>query len=73
MSMGRGSTNQQELYRAVIEELKLSLPEKEMMFAFEKMADNNHKKVNSLLEMKRHAEEAYSRVLPKLMNGETEI
>jgi type I restriction enzyme S subunit len=73
MSMGRGSTNQQELYRAVIEELKLSLPEKEMMFAFEKMADNNHKKVNSLLEMKRHAEEAYSRVLPKLMNGEIEI
>lgn len=57
MSMGRGSTNQQELYRAVIEELKLPLPEKEMMFAFEKMADNNHKKVNSLLEMKRHAEE----------------
>lgn len=73
MSMGRGSTNQQELYRAVIEELKLPLPEKEMMFAFEKMADNNHKKVNSLLEMKRHAEEAYSRVLPKLMNGEIEI
>lgn len=73
MSMGRGSTNQQELYRAVIEELKLSLPEKEMMFAFEKMADNNHKKVNSLLEMKKHAEEAYSRVLPKLMNGEIEI
>lgn len=73
MSMGRGSTNQQELYRAVIEELKLSLPEKEMMFAFEKMADNNHKKVNFLLKMKRHTEEAYSRVLPELMNGEIEI
>jgi len=73
MSMGRGSTNQQELYKSVIEELEVILPEQDVMDGFEKIAREIHDKVSALNQQGRLLLEARDRLLPKLMSGEIEI
>ena len=71
--MGRGSTNQQELYKSVIEELAVILPEQDVMDGFEKIAHEIHDKISALNQQGRLLLEARDRLLPKLMSGEIEI
>lgn len=73
MSMGRGSTNQQELYKSIIEELRILVPTQEEIETFEKTARDVHNKISVLLQQERLLLEARDRLLPKLMNGEIEI
>ena len=71
--LGRGSTNQQELYKNVIEMQKVLVPDEQIMLEFENRAYNIHKAVINAIESKELATEARDRLLPKLMSGEIEV
>lgn len=73
MGMGRGSTNQQELYRNVIEEMAVLWPSSEIAARFEELAHLIHRKITVLDRMIANAIEARDRLLPKLMSGEIEL
>jgi len=73
MGMGRGSTNQQELYRGVIEGLQLFTPTEEILNKAENMFSAIHDKVTSLNSQIMLLTEARDRLLPKLMSGEIEV
>ncbi len=73
MGMGRGSTNQQELYRGVIETLEILVPSDEIIISFETIATNIHKKTTALVEQIERLTYARDRLLPKLMSGELEV
>ena len=73
MGMGRGSTNQQELYRGVIENLQMLTPTQEILNKAESMLSVIHDKVTSLNSQIALFVEARDRLLPKLMSGEIEV
>ncbi len=73
MGMGRGSTNQQELYRRVIEGLQFFIPAAEILNQAENMFSAVHDKVTSLNSQIMFLVEARDRLLPKLMSGEIEV
>lgn len=73
MGMGRGSTNQQELYRNVIEETDVLWPSSDIASQFEKIALSIHKMITALDKKISCAIEARDRLLPKLMSGEIEL
>ena len=73
MGMGRGSTNQQELYRNVIEETEVLWPTLEIAVQFEKIAQSIHRKITVLNKIVASSIEARDRLLPKLMSGEIEL
>lgn len=73
MGMGRGSTNQQELYRNVIEEMAVLWPSSEIAARFEELAHLIHRKITVLDRMVANAIEARDRLLPLLMSGEIEL
>ena len=73
MSMGRGSTNQQELYRGVIEALEIIIPTEDIITSFETLASAIHNKITVLVEQIDRLTFARDRLLPKLMNGELEV
>ena len=73
MGMGRGSTNQQELYRGVIESLQLLVPTQEILNKAENMLSAIHDKITSLNSQMAFLVEARDRLLPKLMRGEFEV
>ncbi len=73
MGMGRGSTNQQELYRRVIEDLQIFIPAAEILNQAENMFSAVHDKVTSLNSQIMFLVEARDRLLPKLMSGEIEV
>ena len=73
MGMGRGSTNQQELYRNVIESLQILVPTQEILNKAEKMLSSMHHKVTALNSQILLLIEVRDRLLPKLMSGELEV
>lgn len=73
MGMGRGSTNQQELYRDVIENLQILVPTQEILNKAEKMLFSIHHKVTALNSQILLLIEVRDRLLPKLMSGELEV
>lgn len=73
MGMGRGSTNQQELYRDVIESLQILMPTQEILNKAEKMLSSIHHKVTALNSQILLLIEVRDRLLPKLMSGELEV
>ncbi len=72
MGMGRGSTNQQELYRNVIESLQILVPTQEILNTAEKMLSTMHHKITALNSQMLLLIETRNRLLPKLMSGELE-
>ena len=73
MSMGRGSTNQQELYRGVIEDLEIVVPPLELIAEFEKHAQPMHDKVTVLIKSIGKLIESRNHLIAKLMKGVIEI
>ena len=73
MGMGRGSTNQQELYRGVIENMMILLPSTAVLEQAERMFSSIHNKVSYINKQIRLLIEARDRLLPKLMSGEMEV
>lgn len=73
MGMGRGSTNQQELYKGVIETLEILVPTEDILVPFETMVSGIHQKTTVLVEQIERLNYARDRLLPKLMSGELEV
>ena len=73
MGMGRGSTNQQELYRGVIENLQTLTPTQEILSKAESLFSTTHDKITALNFQIGLLIEARDRLLPKLMSGEIEV
>ena len=73
MGMGRGSTNQQELYRGVIENLQILTPTQEILNKAERLFSTIHDKITALNFQIGLLVEARDRMLPKLMSGEIEV
>ena len=73
MGMGRGSTNQQELYRGVIEGLQLLIPTQEILNKTENMLSAIYDRITALNSQMGLLVEARDRLLPKLMSGEIEV
>ena len=73
MGMGRGSTNQQELYRGVIENLLILVPCKNILDQAEKMFSAIHNKISVLNKQVVYFNETRDRLLPKLMSGALEV
>lgn len=73
IGMGRGSTNQQELYRDVIKNLQILVPTQEILNKAEKMLSSIHHKVTALNSQILLLIEVRDRLLPKLMSGELEV
>lgn len=73
MGMGCGSTNQQELYRGVIEGLQLLFSPQETLNKAENMLSEIHDKITALNPQMGLLVEVRDRLLPKLMSGEIEV
>lgn len=73
MGMGRGSTNQQELYRGVIENLQILAPTWEILNKAESLFSTTHDKITALNAQIGLLVDARDRLLPKLMSGELEV
>lgn len=73
MSMGKGSTNQQELGRDTIRDVKICVPSDDIAAKFEKIAQEMHDKILKSRNMINDLTEARDRLLPKLMSGEIEV
>lgn len=73
MGMGRGSTNQQELYRGVIEGLQLLISPQETLNKAENTLSEIHDKITTLNPQMGLLVEVRDRLLPKLMSGEIEV
>ena len=71
--MGKGSTNQLELSRSVIQELPFILPDSNTRMAFEVLAQAIHDKITAQNKQIIELQTARDRLLPKLMSGEIEI
>lgn len=73
MSLGKGSTNQQELYKSDLAACRLLLPEEYIMNAFERQAQELHDTIAVKTKQISFLREARDRLLPKLMSGEIEV
>ena len=73
MSLGKGSTNQQELYKSDLTACLLLLPEEYIMNAFERQAQELHDIIAVKTKQISSLREARDRLLPKLMSGEIEV
>ena len=73
MGMGRGSTNQQELYKNIIEELEVLIPSMEILYHAESIFANMHMQITALKDTVSRLTEARDRLLPKLMSGEIAV
>ena len=71
--MGKGSTNQLELNRSVIQELPFIVPDPKTRKAFEAMAQVIHDKIAAQNKQIIALQTARDRLLPKLMSGEIEL
>ena len=72
MGMGHGSTNQQELYRNVIENVEVLLPDGSLLLQTEKLLSTFHDKIKTVYLQTSILTETRDRLLPKLMSGEIE-
>ncbi len=73
MTRGKGSTNQQELYKDVIKEVEIIVPTDEVLSRFEDFMQSLHDKVRILRDQILLSTEARDRLLPKLMSGEVDV
>ena len=73
MGMGRGSTNQQELYRDVIERLVVLCPSQDILLKAERVLNAIHCKIKAVYLQNNLLVESRDRLLPKLMSGELEV
>ena len=73
MGMGRGSTNQQELYRDVIERLVVLCPSQDILLKADRVLNAIHCKIKAVYLQNNLLVESRDRLLPKLMNGELEV
>lgn len=73
MGMGHGSTNQQELYRNVIENVEVLLPDGSFLLQTEKLLSTFHDKIKTVYLQTSILTETRDRLLPKLMSGEIEV
>ena len=73
MGMGRGSTNQQELYRDVIERLVVLCPSQDILLKAERVLNAIHCKIKAVYLQNNLLVESRDRLLPKLMSGEIEV
>jgi len=71
--MGRGATNQTELSRSTIGEIKILIPAYSLVGEFEDFADPIYQQINRLILHNRKLSEARDILLPRLMNGEIEV
>ena len=73
MSLGKGSTNQQELYKGDLASCMLFLPTEFILSDFEKRAQEIHDNIALKTKQISFLREARDRLLPKLMSGEIEV
>lgn len=73
MGMGKGSTNQLELSRNIIQELMIYVPTSKLKNQFESLIQPIHDKISLINKELKYLHEARDRLLPKLMNGELEV
>lgn len=73
MGMGHGSTNQQELYRNVIENIEVLLPDRRLLLQTEELLNTIHNKIETVYSQTAILTEARDCMLPKLMSGELEV
>lgn len=73
MGMGRGSTNQQELYRDVIERLVVLCPSQDILLKADRVLNAIHCKIKAVYLQNNLLAESRDRLLPKLMSGEIEV
>ena len=73
MGMGKGSTNQLELNRSVIQSLALLIPTGDILNEFEKIAQPIHDKITALAIQVEKLKASRACLLPKLMSGEVEV
>lgn len=73
MGMGRGSTNQQELYRDVIERLVVLCPSQDILLRADRVLNAIHCKIKAVYLQNNLLVESRDRLLPKLMSGEIEV
>lgn len=73
MGMGRGSTNQQELYRDVIERLVVLCPSQDILLKAERVLNAIHCKIKAVYLQNNLLVKSRDRLLPKLMSGEIEV
>lgn len=73
MGMGRGSTNQQELYRDVIERLVVLCPSQDILLKAERVLNAIHCKIKAVYLQNNLLVESRDRLLSKLMSGEIEV
>lgn len=73
MGMGKGSTNQLELNRSVIQELSVFVPAKEVLDKFESLAQGIHDKISVLNQQIIDLKESRDLLLPRLMSEEIEV
>lgn len=73
MGMGRGSTNQQELYRDVIERLVVLCPSQDILLKADRVLNAIHCKIKAVYLQNNLLAESRDRLLPKLMSGELEV
>ena len=73
MGMGRGSTNQQELYRDVIERLVVLCPSQDILLKADRVLNAIHCKIKTVYLQNNLLVESRDRLLPKLMSGEIEV
>lgn len=73
MGMGRGSTNQQELYRDVIERLVVLCPSQDILLKAERVLNAIHCRIKAVYLQNNLLVESRDRLLPKLMSGEIEV
>lgn len=72
MGMGHGSTNQQELYRNVIENIEVLLPDRRLLLQTEELLNTIHNKIETVYSQTAILTETRDCMLPKLMSGELE-
>ena len=73
MGMGRGSTNQQELYRDVIERLVVLCPSQDILLKADRVLNAIHCKIKAVYLQNNLLVESRDRLLPKLISGELEV
>ena len=73
MGLGRGSTNQQELYRDVIERLVVLCPSQDILLKADRVLNAIHCKIKAVYLQNNLLVESRDRLLPKLMSGELEV
>lgn len=73
MGMGRGSTNQQEFCRGVIENLQIMTPTQEILNKAESLFSTTHDKITALNSQIVLLIETRDRLLPKLISEEIEV